>query len=175
MRTRFFLCLTSLVLLLTACGTKPATGAKASSAATSSSQEATSSSSTSTSVSSASSSSASSDAEASPVQETSIDSQAILAGDYSSLVGTWVNDKGEALRIEADGSSDRFDASIFNGLEESEGTLVSDHYKIGGASSALTIVPAGQKLPFHDQMAKADSLVIGTSSEAALHAFTRAQ
>lgn len=173
MRTRFFLCLTSLVLLLTACGTKPATGSKASSAATSSSQEATSSSSTS--VSSSSSSSASSDAEASPVQETSIDTQAILAGDYSSLVGTWVNDKGEALRIEADGSSDRFDASIFNGLEESEGTLVSDHYKIGGASSALTIVPAGQKLPFHDQVAKADSLVIGTSSEAALHAFTRAQ
>lgn len=173
MRTRFFLCLTSLVLLLTACGTKPATGLKASSAATSSSQEAVSSSSTS--VSSASSSSTSSDAEASPVQETSIETQAILAGDYGSLVGTWVNDKGEALRIEADGSSDRFDASIFNGLEENEGILISDHYKIGGASSALTIVPAGQKLPFHDQVAKADSLVIGTSSEAALHVFMRAQ
>ncbi len=170
MRTRFFLCLTSLVLLLAACGTKPATGLKASSAATSSSQEAVS-----TSMSSASSSSASSDAEASSVQETSIDTQAILAGDYASLVGTWVNDKGEALRIEADGSSDRFDASIFNGLEENEGTLISDHYKIGGASSALTIVPAGQKLPFHDQVAKADSLVIGTSSEAALHVFMRAQ
>ena len=173
MRTRFFLCLTSLVLLLAACGTKPATGLKASSAATSSSQEAVSSSSTS--MSSASSSSASSDAEASSVQETSIDTQAILAGDYASLVGTWVNDKGEALRIEADGSSDRFDASIFNGLEENEGTLISDHYKIGGASSALTIIPAGQKLPFHDQVAKADSLVIGTSSEVALHVFMRAQ
>ena len=173
MRTRFFLCLTILVLLLAACGTKPATGLKASSAATSSSQEAVSSSSTS--MSSASSSSASSDAEASSVQETSIDTQAILAGDYASLVGTWVNDKGEALRIEADGSSDRFDASIFNGLEENEGTLISDHYKIGGASSALTIIPAGQKLPFHDQVAKADSLVIGTSSEAALHVFMRAQ
>lgn len=170
MRIRLFLCLTSLLILLTACGTKPAIGSKGSSSATSSSQEVSSSTST---ASTAYSTSASSDS--SPAQETSIDIQGILAGDYASLVGTWVNDKGEALRIEADGSSDRFDASIFNGLEENEGTLVSDHYKIGGASSALTIVPVGQKLPFHDQIAKADSLVIGTSTEAALHAFTRAQ
>lgn len=164
MRTRFFLFLASLLFILTACGTKPASESKESSS-TSSRQEASSSSKTSSSETPSSN----------EIQESTINLQGILEGDYSSLVGTWVNDKGEALRIEADGSSDRFDASIFNGLEEKEGTLVSDHYKIGGASSALTIVPAGQKLPFHDQVATADSLVIGTSSEAAQHAFKRAQ
>ncbi len=164
MRTRLFLFLTSLVIILTACGTKPASESKESSS-TSVKQE----------VSSSSKASSSSETiSSSQIQESTIDTQGILAGDYSSLVGTWANDKGEALRIESDGSSDRFDASIFNGLEENEGTLVSDHYKIGGASSALTIVPAGQKLPFHDQVATVDSLVIGTSSEAAKHAFTRA-
>lgn len=164
MRTRVYLFFASLLIILTACGTKPVSESKGSSA-TSSTQD----------VSSSSKASSSSEpASSSQIQESTIDTQGILAGDYSSLVGTWANDKGEALRIEPDGSSDRFDASIFNGLEENEGTLVSDHYKIGGASSALTIVPAGQKLPFHDQVAAVDSLVIGTSAEAAKHAFTRA-
>ena len=85
---------------------------------------------------------------------TSIDVNALAAGDFSSVAGTWQNDLGDAIVLNNQGVV----SHTLNGKESSDYTLlkgqVSDGsyvstlaYTVGSSSATFLVIPEGAVLP----------------------------
>lgn len=150
----------SLVLLGACSGKKTAT--KASSSASSSQQA----SSTSKSSSASSSSSQASSSSTRPASSTApassqagMDIQAILAGDFSSVKGTWRNKAGHTMVFDENGLVSE-GSNLDEYAEIKDGMYQTDVYSTAGAGYALVMVPAGVVIPdgyFYDGSDPSDS------------------
>lgn len=149
----------SLVLLGACSGKKTATKTSSS---TSSSQQASStskSSSTATSSSKASSSTTAASSTATATNQTSMDIQAILAGDFSSIKGTWRNKAGHTMMFDETGLVSEA-ANFGDYAEIKDGMYQTGVYSVAGPGYALVMVPAGVVIPdgyFYDGSDPSDS------------------
>lgn len=117
----------------------------------------------------------------SPTTTSSIDGVAISRGDFSTMAGTWVNDEGEVLTIEADGSTSvvgwTLPSSIENPRFKTEGYIVA-HHVVGTSTdnysvAVLIAVPAGIADHYFARVEDKDRLIIGQSVDANYHPFYR--
>ncbi|HFU4025131.1 TPA: DUF6287 domain-containing protein [Streptococcus suis] len=149
----------SLVLLGACSGKKTAT--KASSSASSSQQASSTSksSSTATSSSQASSSTRPVSSTATASGQAGMDIQAILAGDFSSIKGTWRNKAGHTMMFDETGLVSEA-ANFGDYAEIKDGMYQTGVYSVAGPGYALVMVPAGVVIPdgyFYDGSDPSDS------------------
>lgn len=113
----------------------------------------------------ASSESQASAEQAAPAQTTGMDINAIAAGDFSSVAGTWTNAQGDSVTFTAQGlqSSDMdiYANGVSNGLANF--TYAPRNANVG--SAALTMVPAGTPAQGGTVYSQ-DAIVIGQSLSA---------
>lgn len=80
-------------------------------------------------------------ASSSPVFTSNLNSSAILAGDFTSLEGTWVNEQGRSLTFTAAGLEPT-DGEI-EGLEQTADGLLRGYWYQGNGGAGIFILPAG--------------------------------
>ncbi len=148
----------SLVLLGACSGKKTAT--KTSSSASSSQQvSSTSKSSSASSSSSKTSSTTTASSTATVTNHKNMDIQAILAGDFSSIKGTWRNKAGHTMMFDETGLVSE-GSNLDEYAEIKDGMYQTDVYSTAGAGYALVLVPAGVVIPdgyFYDGSDPSDS------------------
>lgn len=64
-----------------------------------------------------------------------LDIEAINNGDFSTLVGTWKNGKGNIIKINADGSTDKY--GLLHAVKDSDKTSKIPYVGINGAALGL--------------------------------------
>ncbi|HFH9837818.1 TPA: DUF6287 domain-containing protein [Streptococcus suis] len=135
------------IVVLGACSSKK-TATQTSSSTSSQKSSTTSSSATSSSTSSQASASdtTTSSTTSTPVSQTGMDIQAILAGDYSSIKGTWRNKAGHTMMFDETGLVSEA-ANFGDYAEIKDGMYQTGVYSVAGPGYALVMVPAGVTIP----------------------------
>ena len=173
--------------ILNACGTKQESSADTSSQTTKSTSSATKPESQSSSVGTSSEtqkentvlSSATDKSKDSSNQQLGFNFDELAQGNFASLAGTWQNDKGDKLVIYNNGTTDK------NGdihlREVCDGLYVGDFRAKNSTGALCLLVPGGIRLPdsysqdeaVHQVDESQDRLIIGQSSDIALHPYYR--
>ena len=127
---------------------------------------------------------ASSSSEAQPKNETKsdtkdpatpaagIDVNALAAGDFSTVAGTWQNDLGDQFVIDGNGSTvlkrssgEVIDNNTFyNGRVDNNKYVVSFGYYSSGSSDPLFFIPEGAALPLTGNPAPKEQLQLGSDA-----------
>ena len=172
---------------LNACGTKKESSADTSSQTTKSTSSGTKPESQSSSVGTSSEtqkeetapSSATDKSKDSSNQQLGFNFDELAQGNFASLAGTWQNDKGDKLVIYNNGTTDK------NGdihlREVRDGLYVGDFRAKNSTGALCLLVPGGIRLPdsysqdeaVHQVDESQDRLIIGQSSDIALHPYYR--
>ena len=101
-----------------------------------------------------------------------IDVNALAAGDFSSVAGTWQNDLGDQFVIDGNGSSvlkrssgEVIDNNTFyNGRVDNNKYVVSFGYYSSGSSDPLFFIPEGAALPLTGNPAPKEQLQLGSDA-----------
>lgn len=101
----------------------------------------------------------------------SIDSAAIVNGDFSSLVGTWQNDEGKSVTFDSQGLVSNEYVITFLGTEDGK-VFFSYGHQPSGSTASMTVLPVGKQtasgLTF-----SSDAIVIGQSASDDNHPYYR--
>ena len=103
---------------------------------------------------------------------TSIDVNALAAGDFSTVAGTWQNDLGDQFVIDGNGSTvlkrssgEVIDNNTFyNGRVDNNKYVVSFGYYSSGSSDPLFFIPEGAALPLTGNPAPKEQLQLGSDA-----------
>lgn len=101
-----------------------------------------------------------------------IDVNALAAGDFSSVAGTWQNDLGDQFVIDGNGSTvlkrssgEVIDNNTFyNGRVDNNKYVVSFGYYSSGSSDPLFFIPEGAALPLTGNPAPKEQLQLGSDA-----------
>ena len=101
-----------------------------------------------------------------------IDVNALAAGDYSNVAGTWQNDLGDQFVIDGNGSTvlkrssgEVIDNNTFyNGRVDNNKYVVSFGYYSSGSSDPLFFIPEGAALPLTGNPAPKEQLQLGSDA-----------
>lgn len=101
----------------------------------------------------------------------SIDSDAILNGDFSSISGTWTDEFGNKVSISSDGQMLYTDRDIYASKETITISIIAERIINGvvyGRAEGLPVVliPAGMQNPYYDYTDDRDRLQIGGTETA---------
>ena len=113
-----------------------------------------------------------SDTKAPATPATSIDVNALAAGDFSTVAGTWQNDLGDQFVIDVNGSTvlkrssgEVIDNNTFyNGRVDNNKYVVSFGYYSSGSSDPLFFIPEGAALPLTGNPAPKEQLQLGSDA-----------
>ena len=102
----------------------------------------------------------------------SIDVNALAAGDFSTVAGTWQNDLGDQFVIDGNGSTvlkrssgEVIDNNTFyNGRVDNNKYVVSFGYYSSGSSDPLFFIPEGAALPLTGNPAPKEQLQLGSDA-----------
>ena len=107
--------------------------------------------------------------------QSGIDRQAILNLDFTSLAGTWVNDRGESVTFNANGLvSEEWELFGPNVHENRDYLHFTYGHKETKGSSAMFLVPKGVST-LGGRVFEQDVLIIGQSSDAEEHPYYKQQ
>ena len=113
-----------------------------------------------------------SDTEAPATPAAGIDVNALAAGDFSTVAGTWQNDLGDQFVIDGNGSTvlkrssgEVIDNNTFyNGRVDNNKYVVSFGYYSAGSSDPLFFIPEGAALPLTGNPAPKEQLQLGSDA-----------
>ena len=113
-----------------------------------------------------------SDTKAPAIPAAGIDVNALAAGDFSTVAGTWQNDLGDQFVIDGNGSTvlkrssgEVIDNNTFyNGRVDNNKYVVSFGYYSSGSSDPLFFIPEGAALPLTGNPAPKEQLQLGSDA-----------
>ena len=101
-----------------------------------------------------------------------IDVNALAAGDFSTVAGTWQNDLGDQFVIDVNGSTVLkrssgeviYNNTFYNGRVDNNKYVVSFGYYSSGSSDPLFFIPEGAALPLTGNPAPKEQLQLGSDA-----------
>ncbi len=110
-----------------------------------------------------------------PAGASSILSDSIANGDFSSIVGTWSNSEGKVLTVEANGVARFADSNeVFTiSVHSVKDSVIHADIASGAYSAAMKIIPAGVEDPYYATVEDNDRIATGHGIDMYDHPFYR--